>query len=464
MRGYRYDIHTEPVPDRYLTPNKFTPHIEKRGLFFHLLKETLHQRFDWPVIFSRPCIYGTLSRPVGGFAPVKDKCVACHRCVQEYDFVRITFNPQYEALGDSYFDPDTLATVVSEAATGEIPVKGMGYKGKFVGEGFDSFWTDMSEIVRPTRDGIYGREYISTAVDIGRKAPYFSRNGRHGNFVQIPIPILLDYIPEGLTTHTINAVLAEASRRLGTYALFSLQDCLERDLPPNHVVPLISQRDIHEYGDRIKDFRILEFRPDGFNLESLKSGIRGLKRINPSAILTLRVEPSSSIEPLVLDLVEDVDIFHFCADYHGKSAWNGEEVRVKDLTMRCHQKLVDKGVRDEVTLFVSGGIIRAEHVPKAIICGADAVGLDTAVLVALQSKFTGECISDTPGNLQPRKIGKDWGVQRVMNLLASWRNQLLEVLSAMGIRDVRRLRGEHGRAIFYEELIKRIPVFDPNAE
>ena len=25
-------------------------------------------------------------------------------------------------------------------------------------------WTDMSEIVRPTRDGIHGREYISTSV------------------------------------------------------------------------------------------------------------------------------------------------------------------------------------------------------------------------------------------------------------------------------------------------------------
>ncbi len=27
----------------------------------------------------------------------------------------------------------------------------------------------MSEIVRPTRDGIHGREYISTQVDLGRK-------------------------------------------------------------------------------------------------------------------------------------------------------------------------------------------------------------------------------------------------------------------------------------------------------
>ena len=40
--------------------------------------------------------------------------------------------------------------------------------GSFSGPGFDSMWTDMSEIVRPTRDGIHGREYISTAVDMGK--------------------------------------------------------------------------------------------------------------------------------------------------------------------------------------------------------------------------------------------------------------------------------------------------------
>jgi hypothetical protein len=39
-----------------------------------------------------------------------------------------------------------------------------------------------------------------------------------------------------------------------------------------------------------------------------------------------------------------------------------------------------------------------------------------------------------------------------MNLAAAWRNQLLEVLGAMGIREARRLRGEFGRAMFREDL------------
>ena len=38
------------------------------------------------------------------------------------------------------------------------------------------------------------------------------------------------------------------------------------------------------------------------------------------------------------------------------------------------------------------------------------------------------------------------------NLMGAWHSQLIEVLGAMGIREVRRLRGEMGRAIFMEEI------------
>jgi hypothetical protein len=45
-----------------------------------------------------------------------------------------------------------------------------------------------------------------------------------------------------------------------------------------------------------------------------------------------------------------------------------------------------------------------------------------------------------------------WVATRVVNLFGAWHNQLLEVMGAMGIRDARRLRGEVGRAMFYEDL------------
>jgi hypothetical protein len=56
--------------------------------------------------------------------------------------------------------------------------------------------------------------------------------------------------------------------------------------------------------------------------------------------------------------------------------------------------------------------------------------------------------------VEVEKIDPEWGRQRVVNLIAAWHGQLLEVLGAMGMRDVRRLRGEAGRAIFLEEIEK----------
>ncbi len=77
----------------------------------------------------------------------------------------------------------------NQAKTGKIPVSGAGYGGVFAGEGFDSCWTDMSEIVRPTRDGIHGREYISTSVDLGRK-PMFLAFDEQGEMLVAPSPLL----------------------------------------------------------------------------------------------------------------------------------------------------------------------------------------------------------------------------------------------------------------------------------
>ncbi len=43
-------------------------------------------------------------------------------------------------------------------------------------------------------------------------------------------------------------------------------------------------------------------------------------------------------------------------------------------------------------------------------------------------------------------------MRRVINLMGAWHQQLIELLGAMGIREVRRLRGERGRSMFLEDL------------
>ncbi len=105
-----------------------------------------------------------------------------------------------------------------------------------------------------------------------------------------------------------------------------------------------------------------------------------------------------------------------------------------------------------MSLVFGGGIAMAEHVAKAIICGADAVSISIPLLLALECRLCGRCGPGVKCPVEVEKINPPWGRQRITNLITAWHAQLLEVLGAMGLRDMRRLRGEAGRAIFREEI------------
>jgi glutamate synthase domain-containing protein 2 len=81
-----------------------------------------------------------------------------------------------------------------------------------------------------------------------------------------------------------------------------------------------------------------------------------------------------------------------------------------------------------------------------MVCGADAVAVDLALQVALGCALWADVRRPCP--VEDVETDADWGAQRIVNLMAAWRDQLLEVLGAMGMREVRRLRGELGRTIF----------------
>jgi hypothetical protein len=169
----RYQIETKYAPDIKRWPPRFTVKVGKIGLARELLTELFHHGIKRrEVITSRPCMYGVFSGPIGGFAPRPEHCVGCLRCTTEYpEFVEVSHNPERKKLGDSYFTQRFIDAISYEVEHGMIPVKGAGYRGKFGGEGWEGMWTDMSEIVRPTRDGIHGREFISTVVDFPKDAP-----------------------------------------------------------------------------------------------------------------------------------------------------------------------------------------------------------------------------------------------------------------------------------------------------
>src|SRR5256885_7707779 len=216
--GYkRFKIEPKPAPHVYQIPNKFDVSARKLRLASMLVHEALEYRLNKEVVLSRPCIYGVFGGRFGGFKPLKHKCVGCMRCVQEYPHIMtVKQSDSYKRLGDSFWTPENVYTVWNEASTGKIPVKGMGYKGAFAGQGFDGMWTDMSEIVRPTRDGIHGREYISTSVDIGARPTYLDFRGGGGWIPprEIPIPLILDAANPGTPPAGILDAITRAAKAL----------------------------------------------------------------------------------------------------------------------------------------------------------------------------------------------------------------------------------------------------------
>lgn len=450
-RYHRYHIETKEAPEIKKWPSRFRVKVGKIGLAKWLLHEIfkhgLGKRRE--VVLSRPCMYGVFSGPVGGFAPRPEHCVGCLRCTTENPtFISVTHNPDREKLGDSFFTSDYINSLSYESLEGMIPVKGAGYRGKFGGQGWDGMWTDMSEIVRPTRDGIHGREFISTVVDIGYRPNFLMFDGEKPvkhfpKVVSIPLPILFDTPPPNRSGDLAARITSQAADEIETLAVVPIQTIMEAGLKGQHLIPLVSV----EKADLVEK---LTFTPGLIEMDGWDETLYlTLTTKFPEATIILRTFFTNRGE--LLEYVQKgIQTFHLLADYHGQDTAGNF---VLDLIRDTHQVFVEAGIRQEVTLLGSGGIIAAEHIPKAILCGLDAVALDTPVMAALQADFIGECRDrDTSLFDLPRTLTVGWGVQRLKNLTAAWRDQLLEISGAMGLREIRRMRGEMGRAMFMKDL------------
>ena len=413
------------------------------------------------------CVYDTYKKEVAynrdpstSVVPLYE-CRGCLSCVQgcTKGLLQIALNPEYLNLGDEYWRPEILATTWNQADSGRIPVSGAGYRGRFHGPGFDGIWTDMSEIVRPTRDGIHGREYISTAVDIGGKpmrlsfTPDGQMMGETTSIIEVPIPLLLDVPPWTIRGETLSRARLAAAKTLGTLAVATPAEVAgaPADQLP-YLVPLIGSEGLVGCEGLLQKVRMAELTDWAKALELVAQA----KRINPKLIFALRLPMGKgTAQRIVAANQAGVKVFHIFADLHGGEIGTEAPRHIKDVLREIHGHLVKAGMRDEVTLIMAGGVALAEHMAKTIICGADLVAVDTALLVALGCRVCRGAHHQTHAEQCPAEandLEPGYAAQRMVNLMGAWHSQLIEVLGAMGIREVRRLRGEVGRAIFMEDI------------
>ena len=187
----RYRISARPAPPRSETP-------------LRLLLVRTDACFNCGLCIDA-CVYGVHHRqedsrmPLGVVDQQDTLCRSCLRCVRECpkDALSVPQNPEYKHRSYGAWSSEIISVNLRQAENGKVPVSGAGYRGKFAGPGFDGIWTDMSEIVRPTRDGIHGREYISSAIISGSRPHSVAPDSVSANatpVVELPVPFVMDTV------------------------------------------------------------------------------------------------------------------------------------------------------------------------------------------------------------------------------------------------------------------------------
>jgi hypothetical protein len=389
------------------------------------------------------------------------ECMGCFSCVQNCTkgLLRLTTNPVFEALGNTYWTPTIIETTWTQAETAKIPVSGAGYRGPFSGPGFDAMWTDMSEIVRPTRDGIHGREYISTSVDIGRKPAYLQFDDKLApkkdvSCITIPMPLILNLSSARHTLPKLASAIREAARRTEIIALASPSELTALAADANHLWPhlafSLSPNDPAVPPEALARTRLVET----YDGPDIIDRIKRIKDKNPNLIVSIRVllDAGGVDRAISLAGLPEVDVLHVLADRNGNQIGVEKPLFLKEMIRKIHTSLIQKGIRDEVTLIAGGGIALAEHMAKAIICGADVVSVDLPLMIALECHLCDTCDAGSPCPARLQDVPFDYAAGRMTNLIAAWHDQLIEMMGAMGMREARRLRGDVGRAMFFEDL------------
>lgn len=443
----KYHIHTQPTPPKNKLIGKYC---------------IIDWREDCSACHNcvkRECAYDVYNRERDRLQRTWDyvdylyECKGCLCCVQSCTKGLLTkqVNPEYLALGDDVWTADIISTTWYQAETGCIPVSGAGYAGPFRGPGFDSIITDMSEIVRPTRDGIHGREYISTSVDIGSKPLKleFNPDGTLATDfpvqVEVPLPVLFTMMPWHNPGREVFKAIVNAARTLGIFTITDDPQLAGHPAVVPHGGPQGRPR-MAEWDDAV----------------DVMDRIRSAKSANPDLVAIVKLPLGSASIDRALELARfGVDALHVCADWQGVVNDAGNYRHITAALRDLHMAFVGEGIRDAVTLIAGGGISMAEHVVKTIICGADLVAVDVPLMIALECRVCRNCERGIACPIGISDVDHDYAVQRIVNLMGAWHNQMLEMMGAMGIREVRRLRGEVGRAMFFDDLERECfgPIF-----
>jgi glutamate synthase domain-containing protein 2 len=387
------------------------------------------------------------------------------------------------ALGDKRWTAELILATYEQATTGNVPTA-LEYKVGESGGGFDRLHFKFPTTPPPNGDA----ENCDLSIDLNRR-PF-------GERIQISIPIYGGGMSFGSVSLNFMLARAIAAKRSGTFT------CTGEGGYPNELMEykneVITQVATGMFGVReetIQAARIVEFKyaqgakpglgghlladkvtsevanmrestpfsslyspfpfHSVYSVEDHRKHVDWIRATNPNCLVSVKVATPVDVDMVAIgSYYANANIIHIDGGYGGTGA--APEIAKKNIAMpieyaipKVHRYLVSEGVRDEVTLMASGGIRTAYDVAKAIALGADGCVIGTAEAVAVGCTHCGNCergrgcqvgITTTDPELS-LLIEPEWGAQRIVNMYNAWSQQWKMILSSLGLRSIRELRG-----------------------
>ncbi|MDR0890702.1 MAG: alpha-hydroxy-acid oxidizing protein [Endomicrobium sp.] len=427
-------------------------------------------------------------------------CVNCHRCVTLCPTKALIVRKYpLEFRENANWNGAAIREIYKQAKSGGVLLSSMGTT-----KAFPIYWDKMllnaSQVTNPSIDPL--REPMETKVLIGRKPnviPFDDNDELKTTMppqIELNIPIMFAGMSYGSISKNAHESLARAATELGT-CYNTGEGGLHKDFYKygnNTIVQVASGRfGVHK-----------DYLNAGVGIEikigqGAKPGIGGHlpgKKVGEDVSLT-RMIPigSDAISPaphhdiysiedlrqLIFSLKETTEyrkpIFVKIAAVHNAAAiasgiaragadaividgfrggTGAAPTRIRDnvgipielALASIDQRLHEEGIRNCVSLIISGSIRNSSDIVKAIALGADAVYIGSAALIALgchmcHSCSTGKCnwgIATQDPSLVKR-LNPDIMYKRLINLITAWNHEIQEMLGGMGINAIDSLKG-----------------------